>query len=383
MSFSTVAEPANISQKLRDALKAEGIVTLNEVQERAVQNGLLGKDVLCCAQTGGGKTLAFLIPILEQLLNTVADTNSKVIGAGPQTVVLAPTPELAGQHREVAEAIIARTGVDAALLAEHVLIDTPRAFLSRVRSGELSLNRLRSVAIDEVDFVLCGGAFDAALTPQGNDLLSTLRSEGTPQFLLATAHLSNEHEGILKNSFPGLQTIRQTATTTSGVLVPTLRQRFHYFQGDKDAKLLTVLQQAKDDEWLCEGSLIIFCPDPQTAARAHSLIATASTDTPPLLLHEALPDSAREKAASDFRQAARGILVCTEAVARGLDFPSVRHVLMYAVPVDVAAFVHCAGRTARRGRQGLLTCLVANMLEVNRYQHLHALQAANKLTFSS
>ena len=68
--------------------------------------------------------------------------------------------------------------------------------------------------------------------------------------------------------------------------------------------------------------------------------------------------------------------------ARGLDFPTLRHVVLYDVPRDVASFVHCAGRTARRGQAGLVTCLVRNARDIGRYKNLHALQDAPKLHFA-
>jgi superfamily II DNA/RNA helicase len=68
--------------------------------------------------------------------------------------------------------------------------------------------------------------------------------------------------------------------------------------------------------------------------------------------------------------------------ARGLDFPTLRHVILYDVPRDVASFVHCAGRTARRGQSGVVTCLVRNARDIGRYKNLHALQDAPKLRFA-
>ena len=73
------------------------------------------------------------------------------------------------------------------------------------------------------------------------------------------------------------------------------------------------------------------------------------------------------------------MLVCSDGVARGLDLPHVVHVLMHDMPVETASYVHCVGRTARRGRTGRVSCLVQSSAEVGRYRHLHALQPAERL----
>jgi len=103
-----------------------------------------------------------------------------------------------------------------------------------------------------------------------------------------------------------------------------------------------------------------------------------------ILLHADLDAASRLLVLDKLRSKEKVTLVCTDLAARVLDVPAVRHVILYDVPTDVASFIHQAGRTARRGQSGLLTCLVlAQSSQMGRYTQLHALKGATKLTFST
>ena len=110
--------------------------------------------------------------------------------------------------------------------------------------------------------------------------------------------------------------------------------------------------------------------------------ALPASEPAPLLLHEGLASEERTAALQCFREAgAARLLVCSSDVARGLDMPAVVHVIMHDMPTVTADYVHCVGRTARRGREGRVSCLVESRDQVGRYRHLHALQPAQRLTF--
>mmetsp|Transcript_16658 Transcript_16658/g.33582 ORF Transcript_16658/g.33582 Transcript_16658/m.33582 type:complete len:434 (-) Transcript_16658:223-1524(-) len=206
--------------------------------------------------------------------------------------------------------------------------------------------------------------------------------------------------------------------------VPTLRQVFHYFRGDsaaKDAKLMNLLERSASDIFIAQGTAIVFCSGAAETQRVYSALTAyqspptaVAPDSPALsrsssaaapdsptsfsaaptaaspelyLLHEQLSDEERATAQRSFRPLGRdgvgagSILVCSELAARGLDFPQVRHVILYSMPQDVATYVHCVGRTARRGAAGRVTCLVSSASEVGQYRDYHALQPAQRLTF--
>lgn len=170
----------------------------------------------------------------------------------------------------------------------------------------------------------------------------------------------------------------------------------------KQKKLVKVLSESAADAWLRDGSTLVFCKDLHAVETVAALLAGSMPELNPGLLHEELKEDDRAAVLAKFRVVCGGsrgddseegderrdgaesarLLVCTSLAARGLDFPNLRHVVLYDVPKDITAFVHSAGRTARRGKIGLVTCLVRNAHDVGRYKHLHALQDAPKLHFA-
>ncbi|CAE7536020.1 DED1, partial [Symbiodinium pilosum] len=201
------------------------------------------------------------------------------------------------------------------------------------------------------------------------------------QLLLAMAHLSNEREEELMSRFPKAQPVSHV-----GVLVPTLRQCFHYFKGDKDAKLFWVLAEAeKEDPEPLEGATMIFCSSPEAADLLRLKLAEVKADYLPLALHEGTSPDEKGRIAREFREGTCQILLTTDMAARGLDFPRVRHVILYDAPVDATAFVHSAGRTARRGSSGLVTCIIEKGDAIREHvdgKIFHALTDGPQLTFA-
>ena len=169
--------------------------------------------------------------------------------------------------------------------------------------------------------------------------------------------------------------------------MPTLRQVFHYFRGDKDAKLLKLLSGNANSSGPSEknGGTLIFCADRQTVEHVHKLLRVALPSvTAPIVLHDETPARHRAVALERFRDGSSELLVATMFAARGLDFPNLGHVCMYDLPDDVTAFIHCVGRTARRGKSGLVSCLVKSQADVNRYGRYrahHGLLDATRLSF--
>ena len=181
-------------------------------------------------------------------------------------------------------------------------------------------------------------------------------------------------------------------------------QVFHYFHGDtsaKDAKLLQVLDKAAQDPCLADGRTLIFCKDDQAVIRVHAMLAKERPQARTLVMHAKLEEKECAAALCRFGGGSpvgpahthptaytskdggdHALLVCAQSVARGLDFPDLRHVVLYDVPSDVRAYVHCVGRTARRGKEGLVTCLVGTREETQAYRHLHALGDAERVSWA-
>ena len=170
------------------------------------------------------------------------------------------------------------------------------------------------MAIDEVDAVCCAPhpatpEAEAAAATRAASLLARLRPSGSapPRFLLSTAHLSEPHELALAALFPGLRSVRHT-----GVLVPTLRQVFHYFRGNKDEKLLAVL----DGEGAVGSATMVFCASRDNAERVHAVLAAERPELRSTMLHDETPTHERAASMGAFRAGESSLLVATMVAAR-------------------------------------------------------------------
>lgn len=380
----------HVCNELVQGLHRMGIFAPNAIQADAIPLALSGRDVMVIAQTGSGKTLTFLLPMLQRLSESQSaappphDSGSGAVE--PEAVIVAPTEDLATQIAAVAEELAAglaeppavqcaarRTSRCSGGPAARLLVVTPESLSHHLRRGAILTHRLRHVSIDETDAVLCDP--DGA-TRHADELLSVLEEAGTEfQLFMTMAHLSDANERELLRRFPHVQQVRHT-----GVLVPTLRECFHYFSGDrKDSKLLWALKEARSDPWLCDGTTMVFCQRPDDALRLRALLEDADPASCPEALHDDLEAEERAAVKLAFSSGTSRVLVATDVAARGLDFPLLRHVVLYDMPTNVSTFVHCAGRTARRGQSGLVTCLVqANHFGFTSH---HALEPAVQLKF--
>jgi superfamily II DNA/RNA helicase len=364
---------------LRENLSKElGIVEPNEIQNSSLPVTIHGNDTFVMAQTGSGKTMSFLLPILHRLKNTSSSSSQRSVA-----IVIGPTSELLAQHSTIASTLMPS-------LADRILFKTPQQLLD---SNDEDFTNIDIVAIDEVDAVLCGSEFNDTTPETSIELLGCLPDRA--QYILTTAHLTRAHSKIIYRLFPDITTIRQSSSSQR-VLVPTLRQVFHYFSGDMTSKLdklQNILEKSS------KHSTMIFCKDENEVEAVHLFLEgdDAMRDTfAPEKLHVDLSSEERSGALSRFQTDDHDckMLVTHEIAARGLDCPSVRHVVLFDTPTDVTAFVHRAGRTARAGAEGVVTCLVQSGGggsigsfgdsggSFGQHKNLHALLDAPKLNFA-
>uniref|UniRef100_A0A7S3FHH5 RNA helicase n=1 Tax=Haptolina ericina TaxID=156174 RepID=A0A7S3FHH5_9EUKA len=325
-----------VGPTLARALRKIGISKPSAVQREALPLALAGHDMLCCAQTGSGKTLTFLLPILQRLY----ERPPRECGAfpdsrpsEPEALVLAPTRELAAQIIRVVRALASGlpqspvtlrisggekfTPQKRALLQgdARLLVATPERLLYHLQNRSVRLERVRILALDEADALLCAADGTKRETDQ---VLHALPSRKRPQVLLAAATMSEAHEEVMRTFFPDLQRVSH-----SGVLVPTLEKRFHLVQGHKEDELLRLLEAAAADEWLAGGAAIIFCAGPARADRIHALIQASAPWLLAGVLHgERLPEE-KSEALRAFHEDETRLLVSTDVAARGLDFTEV------------------------------------------------------------
>jgi len=382
-----------LSESLRNSLYKElGILEPNEVQNSSIPIAFRGEDVFIISQTGSGKTLSFLLPIIHRIDNASDEDSDRKTGC--VAIVIGPTEELVEQHRNI-------TGKLAPSIVDRILFITPVQLLSVLKnktSKHLELNGVKIIAIDEVDAVLCGSEFDDTCPESSIEMLALLPQ---CQYILTTAHLTRAHTQVINKLFPDIHTVRQNSADGSDnhILVPTLQQEFHYFSGNgisarlnKLRDVLHIAAEKKPELTHC-SSTIVFCRDENEVDTVHTFLAAdgqTNKTYSPRKLHALLPVPQRTDALSAFRRNDRDngsscrLLVTHELAARGLDCPSVRHVILFYTPTDVTAFVHQAGRTARAGEDGKVTCLVQagrSFGSIGQHKVLHELKDAPKLKF--
>ena len=366
-------EKLGLGDKLVEAVGAMGLDAPTDAQRDAIPGVLNGEDVLFAAATGSGKTLAYLLPTIARLkaeefnvdkLDELRRPNR------PRALVLVPTRELAAQVQAVAKELShhAKLSVRGAFGgsdgvgkqrntlrkggAYDLLIATPGRFEKLWDLGDVHLSKCSVVVVDEVDTMLSQG-FGAELEKV---LRATTERERPATVVTTTATLTKAVRrafGDLSEReerwrfLPELRTVE-----TRGLHKATDRCRLELVDvvgKDKLEELLVVLKKRQ--------KCLIFCNTVNSCRAAeHFLSERNACET--FSYHGELNSREREASLQAFREG-DGALVCTDLAARGLDIPDVDHVVMFDFPRNPVDYLHRAGRTARAGKSGKVTALVA------------------------
>jgi superfamily II DNA/RNA helicase len=350
MSFSHLG----LSDKVLAAVEASGYTTPTPIQEQAIPFVLARRDVLGIAQTGTGKTAAFVLPMLTML------EKGRARARMPRTLILEPTRELAAQVKEQFDKYGAGQKLNVALLiggvsfgdqdlkltrGVDVLIATPGRLLDHTERGGLLLTGVELLVIDEADRML-----DMGFIPDIERICKLVPF--TRQTLFFTATMPNEIRRITETFLHNPEKIEvskpaSTAVTVAQWQVPTGREPH-----EKRETLRRLLRDATDLK-----NAIIFCNRKREVAllakslQKHGFSVGA--------LHGDMEQSARTAALDQFRKGELPILVASDVAARGLDIPEVSHVFNFDVPHHPDDYVHRIGRTGRAGRLGTAISIVA------------------------
>jgi len=345
---------------LRDIARA-GFTEPTPIQAKALPPGLQGRDVLGCAQTGTGKTAAFVIPMVERLAEGPKGP--------PAGLILAPTRELAFQiqgtvdqlghsRRVFATTIVGGDDMRAQLRGlsrgPEIIVATPGRLLDHMWRGSIDLRHFRIVVLDEADRML-----DMGFAAQLNEILSALPEER--QTLLFSATLSGDVGGFARLSLhdPVRAMVARPATTVDGV---TQLVR-HTTQAQKTSLLLSLLKEH-------EGSVLVFTRTKHRADRLGRSLEESGHRV--AVLHGDLTLSQRRKALEGFRRGRVRVLVATDIAARGIDVANIGHVVNYDLPHCPEDYVHRVGRTARMKAVGRATSFVTE-------EDSHQMRAIEKL----
>jgi len=343
----------NLNPKVLKAIEEAGYETPTPIQEGAIPAALEGRDVLGIAQTGTGKTASFTLPMITLLARGRARARM------PRSLVLCPTRELAAQVAENFDTYAKHLKLTKALLiggvsfkeqdalidrGVDVLIATPGRLLDHFERGKLLLTGVQIMVVDEADRML-----DMGFIPDIERIFSL--TPFTRQTLFFSATMASEIERITDTflSAPKRVEVARQATASE-----TIEQGVVMFKGgrrDREAsQKRNVLRALIDAEGEKCTNAIIFCnrkTDVDICAKSlkkHGYDAAA--------IHGDLDQSQRTKTLDGFRDGTLRLLVASDVAARGLDVPSVSHVINFDVPSHPEDYVHRIGRTGRAGREG-------------------------------
>ncbi|QSF47990.1 DEAD/DEAH box helicase [Paenibacillus tianjinensis] len=338
-----------VSEVLTDLLKGQGIVKPTPVQEESIPPLVQGLDVIARAKTGTGKTLAFLLPIMDKI---------RVEAAYPQALILAPTRELALQITEEARKLARHTGVKILAVyggqdvekqlrklegGRHLIIGTPGRVLDHLRRETLDLNGVKMLVLDEADQMLHMGFLEDVETiitavPYRRQTMLFSATMPDPIKRLAANYMKEPLDIIIKSGSPiPLDNIRQQVVECS--------------DRNKEEALQALIE--RDRPYLA----IIFCRTKRRVSKLNEALQAAGYDCDEL--HGDLSQGKREAVMKRFRDAKLQLLVATDVAARGLDVEGITHVFNYDLPLDADSYIHRIGRTGRAGGKGLAITLAS------------------------
>ncbi len=341
-------EELEIDEPLRRALSAQGFDNPTRIQQQAIPPALDRRDVLGTAQTGTGKTLAFLLPSFQHLLSAKHSTQ-------PRMVVLAPTRELAiqiaGDATQLAQFSRLRVaaiyggapiGLQAQALRRGVdlVVATPGRLMDHMQRGNIRLDDVMILVLDEADRMLDMGFLPdiEAIVARMPDARQTLLFSAT----MAPAMVALGYR-FLKNSVRvDIETVRPP---------DAIRQQFYPIAKHLKTRLLVELMKQDGVD-----RALVFTRTKQEADFVSRKLKEASLSVAEI--HGDFNQKDRIRALEGFRSGAARILVATNVAARGLDIDAVSHVVNFDVPDEAEDYVHRIGRTARLEAEGVAWTLV-------------------------
>jgi ATP-dependent RNA helicase DeaD len=352
----------SLSPLLLQALDRAGYREPTPIQAAFIPEALTGRDVIGQAQTGTGKTAAFLLPFLHHW----RDDNRP----GPQAIVLAPTRELVVQVSEEAAKLSPhrhcrtvpiyggqRFGSQLSLLKRgcNIVVGTPGRVLDHLSRGTLTFERVRYVVLDEADRML-----DIGFRPDIERILRRCPQER--QTLLLSATLPPP---VLRLAQRYMVDPININLSPEKITVENIRQT--YFTVDEDRKFELLLKVFEREQ---PRQCIIFCERKRWVEDVYRMLRKHLPRV--AAMHGDLPQSLRNRIMQGFRDGKIVHLVATDVVGRGIDVRNISHVINYDIPIDPENYVHRIGRTGRIGADGVAIAFVTpeqgdQLTEIERF----------------
>jgi len=356
MSFDSL----NLHDPLKAALRDAGYTQATDVQQRAIPPALEGRDLMVASSTGSGKTASFILPALTRVLAARQDPaarRDKGVTSGPRVLVLAPTRELALQVAQAAQrygrhvqglrvaTVVGGVPYGAQLKALRgpldILIATPGRLMDHMHSGKAVLSQVQMLVLDEADRMLDMGFID--------DI--RFIAEATPaarQTLMYSATFAG-HVGRLAQAL--LRDPMRLEVSSHTEAHADIEQRLHWADDlqHKNALLDHLLTERSVDQ------AVVFTSTQRDADWLADRLADMGHAV--ASLHGGMPQGRRNRVLQGLRSRQLRVLVATDVAARGIDVPTISHVINYGLPMKAEDYVHRIGRTGRAGRAGLAVTL--------------------------
>ena len=338
-----------INAKLKQALASKGYERPTEIQDRTLETLLEGRDILGIAQTGTGKTGAFLIPIIEQLLHRRVN---------PYALIVVPTRELALQVEEEFKSMTRGLGLYSACFIggtninrdlqtlrrnSHVVIATPGRLLDLTDRRAIDLGKFKTLVLDEFDRML-----DMGFIRDVNRILEGMKQRS--HTMLFSATLDKSQQSMINNILTNPVTVKVSARNSSADAIE--QEVIRLKPGEDKFKILHGMLSRNEFK-----KVLLF---EETKHRVSKLcIKLNKAGIQADQIHGNKSQNARQNALKAFKQGRVQVLVATDVASRGLDVSDVSHVINYQVPQTHDSYIHRIGRTGRAGKLGKAYTFVA------------------------
>ncbi|KAL7286258.1 hypothetical protein TKK_0019435 [Trichogramma kaykai] len=360
-------EEVKLTEIIRNSINLAGYDSPTPVQKYAIPIIINRRDVMACAQTGSGKTAAFLVPILNQIYESGPAPPPHASGGRrkqyPLGLVLAPTRELATQIYDEARKFAYRSRMRPAVVYGgsdisqqmreldrgcHLLVATPGRLVDMLNRGKIGLHNCRYLVLDEADRML-----DMGFEPQIRMIVenNNMPATGERQTLMFSATFPKEIQ-VLARDF--LSNYIFLAVGRVGSTSENITQKIVWVEEHEKRSYLLDLLEANDYvTYAAESLTLVFVETKKGADQLDEFLH--NLHFPVTSIHGDRSQFEREDALRSFRAGHTPILVATAVAARGLDIPHVKHVINFDLPGDVEEYVHRIGRTGRMGNLGTAT----------------------------
>ena len=332
-----------ISPNLKECLHKKGFKRPTEIQDKSLEALLDGRDILGIAQTGTGKTGAFLIPIIEALLNSKNRS---------QALVVVPTRELATQVEDEFRSMTKGLGLFSACFiggtninrdmqnlkrTNHVIIGTPGRLLDLQSRKVLDLSKFKTLVLDEFDRML-----DMGFVHDVKRIIGMMNQR--QQTMLFSATLDRTQEQMIASILTNPVTVKVSQGNTTGNNID--QDIIKLANGDDKFKVL--LNMVADETF---EKVLLFEETKHKASRLCKKLNSSGIAADQI--HGNKSQNARQRALNSFKAGAIKVLVATDVAARGIDVSDVSHVINYQVPMTFDSYIHRIGRTGRAGKTGV------------------------------